>query len=64
MKIVDQNNQIVPHNTDGELCFRGYGVMKGYWDEPEKTAETIDSDKWLRTGDIASMVTRKVGPFP
>jgi len=55
VKIIDENNQIVPHNTDGELCFRGYGVMKGYWDEPEKTAETIDADNWLKTGDIASM---------
>lgn len=55
VKIIDENNQLVPQNTDGELCFRGYGVMKGYWDEPEKTAETIDKDGWLKTGDVASM---------
>jgi fatty-acyl-CoA synthase len=56
VKIVDKNNEIVPHGTDGELCFRGYNVMKGYWDEPEKTAETIDANGWLKTGDVASMV--------
>jgi long-subunit acyl-CoA synthetase (AMP-forming) len=47
---------MVPHNVDGELCIRGYNVMKEYWDEPVKTAETIDSNGWLKTGDICSMV--------
>lgn len=42
-KVVDSENRIVPVNTDGELCIRGYNVMKGYWNEPVKTAETIDS---------------------
>lgn len=42
LKIVDGNNQIVPVDTHGEICVRGYNVMKGYWDEPKKTAETID----------------------
>ena len=46
----------MPHDTDGELCFKGYNIMKGYWDEPVKTAETIDKNGWLKTGDIASMV--------
>lgn len=46
---------MVPHNTDGELCIRGYNIMKGYWDEPVKTAEAIDSNGWLKTGDICSM---------
>ena len=40
----------------GELCIRGYNIMKEYWDEPIKTAETIDSSGWLKTGDICSMV--------
>lgn len=54
-KIIDEDGSIVPHDTDGELCFKGYNIMKGYWDEPVKTAETIDKNGWLKTGDIASM---------
>ncbi|KAM5273137.1 medium-chain acyl-CoA ligase ACSF2, mitochondrial isoform 2-T2 [Ctenodactylus gundi] len=42
-------------NTPGELCIRGYCVMQGYWDEPQKTFEAVGQDKWYRTGDIASM---------
>ncbi len=37
----------------GELCTRGYSVMKGYWDEPERTAEAIDADGWMHSGDLA-----------
>lgn len=37
-------------NTPGEIWARGYGVMRGYWNQPEKTAETITEDGWLRTG--------------
>ena len=39
----------------GELCTRGYSVMLGYWDEPEKTAEAIDAARWMHTGDLAVM---------
>ncbi len=39
----------------GELCTRGYSVMLGYWDEPEKTAEAIDDEGWMHTGDLAVM---------
>ncbi|MFE3003134.1 AMP-binding protein [Nocardia sp. NPDC059246] len=39
----------------GELCVRGYSVMLGYWDEPDKTAQTIDADGWLHSGDLAVM---------
>ncbi|XP_068923636.1 medium-chain acyl-CoA ligase ACSF2, mitochondrial isoform X2 [Petaurus breviceps papuanus] len=42
-------------NMPGELCIRGYCVMMGYWDDPKKTADTIDEDKWYWTGDIASV---------
>ena len=42
VKIVDSENKLLPVNTDGEICLRGYNVMKGYWEEPKKTAETID----------------------
>ncbi|TIT38831.1 MAG: AMP-binding protein, partial [Mesorhizobium sp.] len=39
----------------GELCTRGYSVMKGYWDDVEKTREAIDADGWMHTGDLATI---------
>ena len=41
--------------SPGEFCTRGYSVMLGYWDDPEKTAEAIDADGWMHTGDLAEM---------
>jgi fatty-acyl-CoA synthase len=41
--------------TPGELCTRGYSVMLGYWDEPERTAEAVDPEDWMHTGDLAEM---------
>jgi fatty-acyl-CoA synthase len=56
VKIVDPGSgAIVPRGETGELCTRGYSVMVGYWDEPEKTAEAIDEDGWMHTGDLAVM---------
>ena len=55
-KVADSNGKILPKNTVGELCFRGYNIMKGYWDDPKKTAETIDPNGWLKTGDVGFMV--------
>lgn len=55
IKIIDSENNLMPVNQDGEICIRGYNVMKEYWDEPEKTSETIDKNGWLHTGDIGSM---------
>ena len=52
VKIVDQNGQVAPVGTRGELCTRGYSVMKGYWEDAEKTAESIQ-DGWMHTGDLA-----------
>ena len=53
--IRDTDNQLVPTGEPGELCIRGPQVMKGYWQRPEETANTIDSDGWLHTGDVAIM---------
>jgi fatty-acyl-CoA synthase len=56
LKIRDPvTKQIVPRNTDGEICLRGYSLMKGYLDDPIKTKETIDENGWLLTGDIGCM---------
>jgi fatty-acyl-CoA synthase len=54
-KIVDSDGRIVPRGVTGELCIRGYSVMRGYWDDPEKTAEAIDAAGWMHTGDLAVM---------
>lgn len=55
-KVVDPvSGKVVPRGSTGELCTRGYAVMKGYWGEPEKTAAAIDADGWMHTGDLASM---------
>ena len=47
--------RVVPRGVPGELCTRGYSVMLGYWDQPDKTAEAIDAARWMHTGDIATM---------
>src|SRR6266567_4228999 len=56
VKIVDpETGRVLPRDTPGELCTRGYSVMLGYWNEPDKTAEAIDSARWMHTGDLAVM---------
>ena len=56
VKVVDPDTGgTVPYGTPGELCTRGYSVMLGYWDEPERTAEVIDAARWMHTGDLAVM---------
>ena len=56
IKVVDPaTGETVERGTTGELCTRGYSVMLGYWDDPEKTAEAIDADGWMHTGDLAEM---------
>ncbi|MFW9266744.1 AMP-binding protein [Pseudomonas sp. NR3] len=54
-KIIDQAGEIVPRGTIGELCTRGYSVMLGYWNNPKGSAEAIDSQGWMHTGDLAIM---------
>jgi fatty-acyl-CoA synthase len=59
VKIVDPvTGEIAPPNAIGEICARGYNVMIGYFDMPDATAETIDNDGWLHTGDLATMDER------
>ncbi len=53
VRIVDaETGQDLPDGTMGEIWVRGYSVMDGYWNAPEKTAETITADGWLKTGDL------------
>ena len=54
VKVVDEQGQIVPIGTKGELCTRGYSVMKGYWGDDERTADAI-KDGWMYTGDLATL---------
>ena len=53
VKVVDLDGKVVPRGERGELCTRGYSIMLGYWDEPEKTADVLDKSGWMHTGDIA-----------
>ena len=53
VKIVDAQGRVVPVGETGELLTRGYCVMPGYWQDPEKTAENIDQAGWIRSGDLA-----------
>ncbi len=56
VKIVDpERGTTVARGESGELCTRGYSVMIGYWDDPERTAEAIDEEGWMHTGDLATM---------
>ncbi|PXY37092.1 AMP-binding protein [Prauserella coralliicola] len=56
VKIVDPETGLTaPRGEPGELCTRGYSVMLGYWEQPDKTAEAIDAARWMHTGDLAVM---------
>ncbi|MEU9840149.1 AMP-binding protein [Actinomadura sp. NPDC048032] len=56
VKVVDPETGVtVPRGVPGEFCTRGYSVMLGYWDEPDKTAEAVDTARWMHTGDLAVM---------
>ena len=56
VKVVDPDTgRTLPRGSDGELCTRGYSVMLGYWAQPEQTAEVVDADGWMHSGDLAAM---------
>ena len=54
-KVVDEHGRIVPVGSPGELCVRGYLVMRAYWEDAEQTAEAIDDAGWMHTGDLATI---------
>ncbi len=59
VKIIDPaTGEVVPVGERGELCARGWLVMQGYYNMPEKSAEAVDADRWLHTGDLATMDAR------
>ncbi|MDF1484482.1 AMP-binding protein [Ramlibacter sp. H39-3-26] len=56
VKIIDpESGATIPPGSPGELCVRGYSVMHGYWDDPQRTAEAIDAERWMHTGDMGTM---------
>lgn len=54
-RIVGLDGETLPLGEQGEYCSRGYAVMPGYWDEPARTAEAIDAQGWMHSGDLATM---------
>ncbi|MDQ2859716.1 MAG: AMP-binding protein [Pseudomonadota bacterium] len=55
VKIVGERGEIVPRGAPGEICTRGYSVMLGYWEDAERTAECLDAEGWMHTGDIGTI---------
>lgn len=55
VKIVDADGRVTPRGERGELLTRGYSVMHGYWDDEEKTRQSIDPEGWMHTGDVATL---------
>jgi fatty-acyl-CoA synthase len=55
IKITDENDRVLPVGEKGEICVRGYSVMRGYWGDEERTRETIDTAGWLHSGDLGVM---------
>lgn len=55
VKIIDENGRITPRGQKGELCTRGYSVMLGYWNDADKTKDSLDAGGWMHTGDLATI---------
>ena len=55
VKVINENGDLVPFGTPGELCVRGYSNMLGYWEDEEKTNEILGKDGWLRTRFVLSL---------
>ena len=55
IRLVDEAGIVVPIGEKGEICTRGYSVMRGYWNDAERTRETIDPAGWLHSGDLGIM---------
>ena len=55
VKIVDPDGRTVPCGVQGEICFCGHMVMRGYWNGEAQTRETIDQARWLHSGDLGTM---------
>ncbi|HXQ21795.1 MAG TPA: AMP-binding protein [Candidatus Acidoferrales bacterium] len=53
VKIIDAEGRVTPRGVAGELLTRGYSVMRGYWNDPERTRDVIDAGGWMHTGDLA-----------
>ncbi|MBO9499524.1 MAG: AMP-binding protein [Novosphingobium sp.] len=60
-KVIGPDGLAVPVGEPGELCTRGYSVMLGYWDEPQRTVEAIDAEGWMHSGDLATIDARGYG---
>jgi fatty-acyl-CoA synthase len=54
-KIIGEDGTTLGRGEAGEICTRGYAVMLGYWDDEERTAEAIDEDGWMHTGDLGTI---------